>query len=88
MPNDAGRLDLIRGVLDAGFGSQVVISQDICSKVHTKKWGGEGYTHILDHVVPHMVQRGFGEAEIAAITRENPARLLSISIQSTSNGGQ
>lgn len=88
MPNDVGRLDLIRGVLDAGFGSQVVISQDICSKVHTKKWGGEGYTHILDHVVPHMVQRGFDEAEIAAITRANPARLLSTSIQPTSNEGR
>jgi phosphotriesterase-related protein len=88
MPNDAGRQDLIRAVLDAGFGPQVVISQDICSKVHTKKWGGEGYTHILDRVIPQMVQRGFGEAEIAAITRENPARLLSIPTQSTSNGGQ
>ncbi|MBS1869338.1 MAG: aryldialkylphosphatase [Actinobacteria bacterium] len=76
LPNDAGRLDLIRALLDAGFERQIVISQDVCSKVHTRRWGGEGYAHILDHVLPVMRARGFAEAEVHALTVRNPAGLL------------
>ncbi len=76
LPNDAGRLELIRDLLDAGLGHRVVISQDVCSKVHTKRWGGEGYAHILDRVLPQMRSRGFADDEIRAITVDNPARLL------------
>lgn len=76
MPNDATRVDHIRDLLDGGFGTQVLIAQDICHKTHMRKYGGEGYTHILENVLPLMRRKGFGADEIAMLTVENPQRAL------------
>ena len=74
MPNDAGRVARIRQLVDEGAGSRILIGQDISKKVHLKEYGGEGYGHILENVVPLMIRRGFTEAEIRAITLDNPLR--------------
>ena len=78
LPNDAGRVAMIRQLIELGLTDRIVVSQDICVKVHMRKWGGEGYTHILEHVLPLMRRRGIGEEDINAFTRVNPARLLGI----------
>src|SRR5205823_8580268 len=41
MPNDATRVDYLRGLIEAGYRDQLVIAQDICNKAHTAKYGGE-----------------------------------------------
>ena len=41
-------------------------------------WGGHGYGHILQNVLPLMRARGFSESEIDAILVANPRRLLTI----------
>jgi phosphotriesterase-related protein len=76
MPNDAVRLRLIRALIDRGHLDRIVISHDICYRTRLTRWGGHGYGHIFENVVPLMRSRGFAEAEIAAITVANPARLL------------
>ena len=76
MPNDAGRVELIRALVNNGHTDRIVISQDICSKVRLRRWGGEGYAHILQRVLPLMRRRGLSEEAIHAITHTNPARLL------------
>lgn len=76
MPNDAIRLRLIRALIGRGHLGRVVISHDICHRTRLTRWGGHGYAHIFDNVVPMMRRRGFTEAEIAAITVENPRRIL------------
>lgn len=77
MPNDAGRVARIRRLLDEGAGSRVLIGQDISKKVHLKEYGGEGYGHILENVLPLMARRGFSESEIGRITRDNPLEAFS-----------
>lgn len=72
MPNDAGRVAMIRRLVDEGAGGRILIGQDVSKKVHLKEYGGEGYSHILDNVLPLLARRGFTEAEIRAITRDNP----------------
>ena len=76
MPNDAMRLRLIRALIDHGHLDRVVISHDICYRTRLTRWGGHGYAHIFDNVVPLTAARGFSEAEITAITVDNPRRLL------------
>lgn len=76
MPNDAIRLRLIRQLIARGHLERIVISHDICYRTRLTRWGGHGYAHIFENVVPLMRSRGFSEAEIAAITVANPARLL------------
>jgi phosphotriesterase-related protein len=76
MPNDAARLRWLRWLFDRGHVAQVVVSQDICFKDKLVRYGGHGYAHILEHVVPLMRDKGFDETEIAAILVDNPRRLL------------
>ncbi len=76
MPSDAQRLDFIRRLLDEGCGDRVVIAHDVFAKHRTLKYGGHGYAHILDNIVPRMRARGFSADEIDAIIVGNPARAL------------
>jgi len=76
MPSDAQRLDFIRRIADAGYGDRVVLGQDIFTKHRLVTYGGHGYGHILQNIVPTMRRKGFSEAEIEAITVDNPARIL------------
>jgi phosphotriesterase-related protein len=76
MPNDAGRLRLIRAVGDLGWLDRVLISHDIYAKAHLLRYGGEGYAHILRDVVPVMARFGIDESASRKILVENPARAL------------
>jgi phosphotriesterase-related protein len=76
MPNDGMRLRLIRGLLDHGYLDQVVISHDIDCRTRLINFGGHGYGHIFENVVPLMKARNFSDAEIDGILIDNPRRLL------------
>ena len=76
LPNDAERLRWIRRLIDRGHLDQIAISHDICYKTRLSTFGGHGYGHIFENVVPLMRRRGFSEAEIERITVETPRRLL------------
>ena len=76
MPNDAARINYLMGLMDAGFGHKLVIAQDICTKVHLSKYGGEGYNHILENVVPIMRRKGMSAQEVDTILVHNPAHIL------------
>ena len=74
--SDAQRLDTLEFMLSEGFGGQVVLSHDVCTKTQRRKYGGKGYAHILENIAPRMRARGFSAADIDAILIENPARAL------------
>jgi phosphotriesterase-related protein len=76
MPSDAQRLDLIRRMAEAGYGDKIVIGQDICHKHRLVKYGGHGYGHILENIVPKMRRKGFSDELVHAITVGNPAAAL------------
>lgn len=76
MPNDAGRLRWLRWLIERGHGAQIVISHDICFKDKLAAYGGHGYGHILEQVVPLMHDKGFARSEIAAILEDTPKRLF------------
>ena len=77
MPNDAQRIGFIKGLIEAGHTSQIVIAQDICTKDRLVKYGGHGYHHILENIVPRMREAGISQGDIDAILVANPARILS-----------
>jgi phosphotriesterase-related protein len=76
MPNDAGRLKMIRRLIDRGHLDRIVISQDVCTRTRLGRYGGHGYQHIFANVVPLMRRRGFSTEEVDAIIVRNPQRLL------------
>jgi phosphotriesterase-related protein len=76
LPNDAERLRCIRRLIDRGHLEQITISHDICYRTRLTRFGGHGYGHIFENVVPLMRRRGFSAAEIEQITIGTPKRLL------------
>jgi phosphotriesterase-related protein len=78
MPNDAVRLRHLRTLIEHGHGDRVVISHDICYRTRLTAFGGHGYAHIFENVVPMMRRRGFTEQEIDATLVSTPRRLLTL----------
>ena len=76
LPSDAQRLDCIKRISDAGYRDRIVIGQDIFTKHRLAKYGGHGYGHMVENIVPKMRRKGFSEDVIRAITVGNPARIL------------
>ena len=76
MPSDAQRMDVIKRLIGEGYGEKVVIAQDICTNHRLIKYGGHGYGHILENIVPRMRRRGFTDEDIHSIIVANPARVL------------
>jgi len=76
MPSDAKRMDDIAWVSSQGYGRKVLVAHDICAKHRLEKYGGHGYSYILDHIVPRMRSRGFNSEAIEDILVNNPRDVL------------
>ena len=76
MPSDAQRLGFIRRLIDEGYAERIVVWHDIYSKHRLVSYGGHGYGHFLQNIVPRMRNKGFARKHIDAITVGNPRRVL------------
>ncbi len=74
--NDEQRLDMIEFVVNQGFADRITVAHDTCWKYQTSRYGGKGYAHLIESIIPRMRRRGFDEATISAIFMDNPARAL------------
>jgi phosphotriesterase-related protein len=75
-PMDAETIDNIVELCKRGYEKQIVLSQDICWKHHLKKYGGYGYSHILEHIVPILRHQGVQDRQIQTMIVDNPKRIL------------
>ncbi len=75
-PNDATRVDYLLALVEGGYLRRILISQDVYTKTSLRSYGGEGYTHILEHVIPLMRQKGLTAEQIRIITVDNPRDAL------------
>ena len=62
----------MRDLMDAGFLGQLLISHDIVCKTKLVCYGGWGYAHISNYVVPMMLKRGISRDVIDTIMVQNP----------------
>ncbi len=76
-PTDQERIDALLRLLDAGYVKQLLLSQDVCTKMQWRIHGGAGYDHLLRVVMPQLQARGLSDAAITTMLVDNPARLLS-----------
>ncbi len=63
-------------LIETGYEDKVLLSHDVCWKTHLKRYGGFGYSFILDRFIPHLLNMGVEESSIETITVANPARIL------------
>jgi len=71
-------VETIVELLERGFASQILLSQDVCHDRQLKANGGFGYVYLHQHFLPTLRTAAVGEGEIRAMTVDNPARVLSI----------
>ncbi len=85
-PDDERALRGVRRLMDAGFADRVLISQDVFLKSMLRTYGGLGYTHVLDTLLPIAAAVGIDESDwwgflttnahaaIATFTDEGPTQ--------------
>ena len=76
MPSDAQKIQKLKLLVDSGFGDQLLISQDNVCKHELVRYGGHGYAHILENIVPKMEDRGISRDIALKILTENPQNWL------------
>ena len=78
MLSDGQRIDYLIYLISKGYEKQIVIAQDICTKHRLQKYGGHGFSHIIENVIPHMIEKGMSRKQIDNIIINNPAGILAI----------
>ncbi len=65
-------LDLVR----AGFGAQILLSQDVCLRDHMQACGGCGYAYLLTGFLPLLTAAGLDPEEVRSFVTDNPRAAL------------
>ncbi len=77
LPSDNERIWTLKEQIRRGNLAHILISQDVAFKICLTRWGGHGYAHILENIVPRLRSEGITEEQIQTILVENPRRFLS-----------
>jgi phosphotriesterase-related protein len=73
---DIERVRAIKLLVDEGFLTQILISNDVCLKTCLHRYGGWGYDHVITNIVPMMEDEGITPEQIAILMCGNPAAFL------------
>lgn len=74
--SDAKRIERLEHLVEHGYEDQLLVAQDRCSLIHLEQYGGPGYAHILENIVPRMRKRGFTQDLLDKALIGNPAKAL------------
>lgn len=77
-PSDRDVAATIVGLVADGHGDRIVLGQDVGVRTRLRRWGGWGYAHLLEHVVPLLRALGATDRDIDAMLITTPARLLEV----------
>jgi phosphotriesterase-related protein len=61
----------------AGYAGQIVLGTDRYLKILTRRFGGGGYCHLTEAVVPQLEMAEVSKGQIEQMTIKNPVKLLS-----------
>jgi len=59
-----------------GYGKQILLSQDVCTKTDLKAFGGSGYSFVAEQYIPYLRRLGVTEEQVGELVVGNPRRLL------------
>ncbi len=71
-------VEIIVELLERGFASQLLLSQDVCHNRQLKANQGFGYVYLQQHFLPQLRTAAVGEGEIVQMTVDNPRRILTV----------
>ncbi len=87
LTSDVSRIRDIKELIDLGFVDQILLGQDTVFKDSLSAYGGYGYAHLLENVVPLMRDMGIEERHITGMLVDNPRRFLAFVEPTGSAGG-
>jgi phosphotriesterase-related protein len=70
------RVSLVLEMIDAGFGSRVLLSQDVCLRSNFRETGGCGYTYVPTTFAGLLKEAGVSGEQIDQFLIDNPRRAL------------
>ena len=74
--NDTDVAHGIMDLIDAGYVDRILPSQDVCTKIQLKAYGGTGFSFIQEYFLPYLKQLGVTDAQLQTIMVDNPKRVL------------
>ena len=74
-------LDQVTWAVRAGYGSQLLLSLDLCFRAGLTRYGGGGYATLFDRIIPGLQKRGLSNAQIRTIIADNPRKVLTIAVR-------
>lgn len=77
-PSDDMRVNIISELVRLGYADQVFVAQDCCFKSDLTTYGGYGYGHVLENILPRLKARGVQDEDLDKILVQNPRRFLTI----------
>lgn len=77
LPTDPERIEVVVELCKMGYDKQLMVAQDMSMKMMLKRYGGYGYSHVLEHIVPELRRQGVSQKQIRNILVENPRKMLS-----------
>ena len=75
-PSDRDVAMRVAALVESGHAERIVLGQDVGVRTRLRRWGGWGYAHLLEHVVPLLAELGVAERAVRTMLVDNPARLL------------
>ena len=75
---DMERIKNLLKLIENGYIEKILISCDVCFKFRLHKYGGWGYDHILNNIIPFLRHEGINDEQINMLLIENPKRYLNI----------
>lgn len=75
-PRDTERVAGLARLCDMGYADRLTVSQDVFYKQNLRAYGGWGYSHFLDSVVPMLKKGGVTDSQLHKMVVETPRRLL------------
>ncbi|MBP1996605.1 phosphotriesterase family protein [Paenibacillus eucommiae] len=73
---DIERVRAIKELIDCGFLSRILVSNDVCLKTCLHSYGGWGYDHVITNIIPMMEDEGILPEQIQTLMCGNPAEFL------------
>jgi phosphotriesterase-related protein len=75
--HDSWRVRFVQRLVEEGHGDQLLLSQDVALKTDLRAYGGNGYAHVLDNIVPTLWSLGLSRETVEGILVDNPRRAFS-----------
>ena len=69
-------IEAIPNLIEQGYGGRILLSHDVCHKNDLKGYGGNGYSFVLERVLPTLRSKGVTEEQITGLIVDNPRRVL------------